>query len=288
MNTIGTSTIGTSWRAKYFSSNLQRVLRKALVAEKVCMVDNSDSFYIYNPYTTQPTAAIQAVAGTYSVSAWSITDDSLTVTDEIIYAGHVFDFERVMNNYDLMAQRMDEMAYAVKYGIDNFVVNQLCEDGTGTYSTPAGGFTVAANIPVIISNLCSKVMGFAEAYNGLFLIIENTDVVGFIQAQMQSGFSYADSALNNGFLTSYGGVDIYVVRTGEFTSVTIGSRSDLTNSGHRVFGVKNMATYCSPRGIQYEEKMVTAKTGREIVAYGYLGFKLWTQKASLIVDITLA
>lgn len=288
MNTIGTSTIGTSWRSKYFSSNLQRVLRKALVAEKVCQVDNTDSRYIFNPYTTQPTAAVQAVAGTYSPSAWSITDDNLTVTDEIIYAGHVFDFERVMNNYELISQRMDEMGYAIAFGIDNFVINQLCEDGTAAYTTPAGGFTTAANIPVIISNLCSKVMGYADTYKGLFLIIENTDVVGFIQAQMASGFSYADAALNNGFLTSYGGVDVYVVRTGAFVSATIGTRSDLTNAGHRVFGVKGVATYASPRGIQYEEKAVTSKTGREIVAWGYLGFKLWTQKTDLVVDITLA
>lgn len=288
MNTIGTSTIGTSWRAKYFSTNLQRVLRKALVAEKVCLVDNSDVKYIYNPFTTQPVAAIQAIAGTYSPSAWSITDDSLTVTDEIIYSGQVFDFERVMSNYDLMAQRMDEMSYAIAYGIDNFVVNQLCEDSSSTYLTPTGGFTVAANIPVIISNLCSKVMGYAETYNGLFLILESTDITGFIQAQMQSGFSYADAALNNGFLTSYGGVDVYVVRPGSFITGTIGTRSDLANSGCRVFGVKNMATYCTPRGVQYEEKPVSGKTGREIVAYGYLGFRFWSQKQALGVKVTLA
>ena len=288
MNTIGTGTYGSSWRAKYFSSNLQRVLRKALVAEKICTVDRSDSFYIHNPYTTQPTAAIQALTGTYSVSAWSITDDTLTVTDEVIYGGHIFDFERVMNNYDLMATRMDEMGYAVAYGIDYFVVNALCEDATGSYTTPAGGFTTAANIPVIISNLASKVMGFADSYRGLFLVIENTDVPGFIQAQLASGFSYADAALNNGFLTSYAGVDVHVVRTGTFVTATIGSRSDIANSGHRVFGVKGVATYASPRGVQYVEKAVSGKTGMEVEAHGYVGFKLWAQKASLVVDITLA
>ncbi len=287
MNTVNTGTYGSSWRAKYFSSNLQSVLRKALVAEKVCNVDRSNSFYIHNPYSNQPTAAVQAVAGTYSVSAWTITDDSLTVTDEAIYGEHVFDFEKRMSNYDLMANRFDEMAYAVAYGIDNYVVNALCEDGTGTYTTPAGGFTTAANVPVIISNLASKVMGFAEAYNGMFLIIENTDVVGFIQAQLASGFSYSDAALRNGFMTSYAGVDIYVVRTGSFVSATIGTRSDFTNSGHRVFGVKNMATYAVGTPV-YEEKGVSGKTGKEI-AYGTtFGFKLWAQKASLIVDITLA
>lgn len=288
MNTVGTGTYGSSWRAKYFSSNLQQVLRKALVAEKICDVDRSDSFYIHNPHSNQPTAAIQALTGTYSVSAWTITDDTLTVTDEVIYGEHVFDFERVMSNFNLMANRMDEMAYAVAYGIDYFVVNALCEDGTGTYTTPAGGFTTAANIPVIFSNLASKVMGFADSYKGLFVVIENTDTVGLIQAQVASGFSYADMALRNGLLTNYAGVDIYVVRTGTFVTTTIGSRSDIANSGHRVFGVKGVTTYASPRGVQYDEKKVSGKTGMEISVVGYVGFKAWAQKASLIVDITLA
>lgn len=287
MNTIGTSTIGTSWRAKYFSSNLQQVLRNALVAEKICNVDNSDSFYIHNPYGNQPSATVQALAGTYSVTAFTVTDDSLTVTDEVIFAEQIFNFESVMNNYDLMANRMNDISYAVATKIDRFVLNNLCEDGTGTYTTPAGGFTTSANINVIISNLCSKVMGYSDAYNGLFLVIENTDVPGFMQAQMTNGFSYADAALNNGFMTTYGGVEIYVVRTGTFADETLGSKT-YTNSGHRVFGVKNVSTYASPRGIQYEEKAVSGKTGKEVVVYGYVGFKLWTQKAGLIVDITLA
>lgn len=287
MNTTGTGTYGSSWRAKYFSSNLQQVLRKALVCEAICDVDRSDSYYIHNPYSNQPTAAIQALAGTYSVSAWTITDDTLTVTDEAIYGEHVFDFERVMNNYDLMKARMNEMAYAVAYGIDYFVINVLCEDATGAYTTPAGGFT-AANTPVIISNLLSKVAGFSEVYNGTFLVIENTDLPGFIQWQASSGFTYADMALKNGFLTNAMGVDVHVVRTGTFVTTTIGSRSDIANSGHRVFGVKRMATYASPRGVQYDEKSVSGKTGKEISVVGYVGAKVWAQKAALFVDITLA
>ena len=43
-----------------------------------------------------------------------------------------------------------------------------------------------------------------------------------------------------------------------------------------------------PEGMQYEEKPVTGKTGREIVVFGLVGFKLWSQKAGLIIDITLA
>lgn len=273
-------------RDKYFQSQYQIVLRNALVCEKICDVNNSDLKRIQNPYGGQPTATIQAVVGTYSVSAWTITDDTLTVTDEVIYAEQIFGFEEFFAIFDIAASRIDNMMYSVAFGIDKFVLNNFAGNATGTYSTPAGGFTNASNIATIMSNLISKVMGFQDVYKGLFLVIENTDVVGFVAAQVASGFSYADAALNNGFMQNYMGVDIYVIRTGTFVTATLGSTS-VTNSGKRLFGVKGIATYASPRGMQYEEKAVTLKTGKEIVVWGLVGFKLWTQKAGLAVLITL-
>lgn len=274
-------------RDKYFQSQYEIVLRNALVAEKICDVDNSDVKRIQNPYGGQPTATVQAVAGTYSVSAWTITDDALTVTDEVIYAEHLFAHEDFFAVFDLAASRIDNMMYAVAFGIDKFVINNLCEDATGTYTTPTGGFTTASNINTIMANLQSKVAGYQDAYRGTFLVIENTDLVGFAIAGATNGFSMADSVLNNGFMNNWMGTDIYVVRSGLFVSATIGTTT-VTNSGHRVFGVKGVATYASPRGMQYEEKSVTGKTGKEIVVYGLVGFKLWAQKAALVVDITLA
>lgn len=282
-NTLSTHTL----RQVYMQNSLQEALRNALVAEAVCRVDRSELKTIENPYITQQTAAIQAVAGTYSVSAMTTTDDTLTVADEVIFGTHVFDFERLTSNFDLMADFFDDLTYSVAYGVDKFVVNNLCEDATGTYTTPAGGFTTAANIPVIMSNLISKVAGYQGPQNGLFLIIENTDLVGFAQAQVASGFAYADAALNNGFMSNYMGVDIYVIRSGTFVSATLGTKT-VTNDGHRVFGVKNVSTYAAPRGIRYEEKGVSGKTGMEIVVSSLVGFKLWTPMASLVVDITLA
>jgi hypothetical protein len=137
-----------------------------------------------------------------------------------------------------------------------------------------------------MSNLISKVAGYAEAYKGLFLVIENTDVVGFVQAQATNGFSYADAALRNGWMTSYMGVDVYVVRAATFSDETQGGQT-WTNVGHRVFGVKGVSTYAQPRGIVFEEKGVTGKTGKEMVTYALIGAKVWFQKLALIVDITL-
>jgi hypothetical protein len=273
-------------RDKYFQSQYDIVLRNALTAEKICSVDNSDLKRIQNPYGSQPTATIQAVAGTYSVTAWTVTDDALTVTDEVIYAEHIFAHEDFFAVFDIAASRLDNMMYAVAFGIDKFVLNNLCEDATGSYSTPSGGFTTAANINTIMANLVSKVAGYQDAYKGLFLVIENTDIVGFAIAGATNGFSMADATLRNGFMNEWMGVEIYVVRSGLFVSATLGTTT-VTNADHRVFGVKGVATYASPRGMQYEEKSVTLKTGKEIVVFGLVGFKLWAQKAALVVDITL-
>ena len=120
----------------------------------------------------------------------------------------------------------------------------------------------------------------------MFLVIENTDMTGFILSGMASGFNFADSYLKNGWMNQVAGIDIYVIRTGTFVDATLGSA--VTNDGHRVFGIKNVATYASPRGMQYEEKSITLKTGKEIVVYCLIGFKLWAQKTALVVDVTLA
>lgn len=287
MNTISTYT----YRRKYRLASLDKLLRKALIAEKVCAVDRSNLKYIDSPYGNQPTATVQSIDGTYSVTAFTSTDDTLTVTDEFIYSEHVYDFEETLTKFDVWASRMDEQNAAIATAIDKWVVNELCERANATETTPGGGFTTAANIPVIMSNLISKVAGYAEAYKGLFLIIENTDVPGFIQSGAASGFNFADSWLNNGWMSSYMGVDIYVVRSGTFAdeaTTTVSGSKTWTNSGHRVFGVKGVSTYAAPRGIKYEEKGVTAKTGREITTYGYCGFKAWTSKYDLLVDITIA
>lgn len=275
-------------RDKYFKSQYDIVLRNALVAEKICSVDTSDSKRIQNPYGSQPTATIQAVAGTYSVSAWTVTDDALTVTDEVIYAEHVFAHEDFFAVFDLAQSRIDNMMYAVAFGIDKFVLNNLCEDATGTYTTPTGGFAVAANVVEIMAELQGKVAGYEDAYRGTFLVIENTDLVGFIKAGATNGFNFADAVLKNGLMNpNFMGTELYVVRTGTFVSATLGTKT-VTNSGHRVFGVKGVATYASPRGMQYEEKGVSGKTGQEITVFGLVGFKLWAQKAALVVDITLS
>lgn len=291
-NTFGTSTTSKALRDKYRANQIQLALKNQLVAEKVCIVDNSDLNTISSPYLSAMTATVQAKAGTYTTGDnLTTTDEQLTVSDEVIAVTHIYDFETVTSNFDLFFTAHQEMTNKIGMAIDKWVVNNLCEDGTGTYTTPAGGFTTPSNVLTIIANIISKCSGYADAMEGLYVIVENTDLVGIIPAAASSGFTYADSVLNNGRVASILGVDIYVVRAGTFvdaTTTTASGSKTWTNLGHRVGGVKRVSTYASPRGIHFEEKGVTQKTGMEVVGIGYIGFKQWTPTATLTIDITIA
>lgn len=275
------------YRDKYRSTTLDHALRGAMVAQAIVNVDRSNNMRIQSPYTSSPTVTVQALAGTYSTADFTTTDDTLTITDEFIVAEHIMDFQDSLSNFDLFAARTEMLAFSVAKKIDEFVLNNLCEDGTGTYTTPAGGFTTAANINEIFANINSKLDGYADTYNGKFVVLENTDMVGLYQAGAANGFTFSDNVLNNGKVGQWMGVDIYVVRSGTFTDATVGTIT-WTNNNHRVAGVKNVATMAMPGGIKHDEKMVSGKTGMEVVTYGYIGFKLWAPKVSLIIDITLA
>ena len=282
-NTISTFTA----RNKYMSANMQEILKAALIAEKICAVDRSDTYTIQNPYGSTPSVSITGLTGTYAVTAYTTTDDALTVNMEVKYGEHIYNFEQVISNFDLFAERSDRISYAVAQKIDYAIVNLLCEAGTGTYTTPTGGFSTAANWNKILSNLLTKWACYSNIYDGMFLVVEAGDLSGIVEAQMTNGFSFADAALNNGLVKNQAGIDIYVVIDSTFANATIGSTS-VTNSGHRCAGIKRAATYAQPRGIQYEEKSVSGRTGKEIVVFGLFGFKLWTQMATMVIDITLA
>jgi hypothetical protein len=268
-----------------------QALKNDVIAEKICMVDRSDLKTISSPYVTAVATTVQAVAGTYTPANFTTSDDTLTVADEFITSVHIKGFEKITANFDLFFAANKAMTDSVVQAIDKWVLNNLCEDGTGALTTPAGGFTTPSNVNVIIGDLIGKCAGYGDALNGLYLVLENTDVTGIFQNQVSTGFRYADDAATNGLVGSIGAVDIYVVRTGTFvdaTTTSVSGTKTWTNAGHRVGGVKKVSTYAFPRGLQFEEKGVTGVTGMEVVLYGLVGFKQWTPMAGLTIDITLA
>jgi hypothetical protein len=282
-NTISTKTYRDKWRL----AALDKLLRNNLVAEAISEVDRSDKKIIHSPYGSQPTVTVQALTGTYNIDTFTTTDDDLEVNREFIVAEHVFDFEDTLSNFDLFASRTDEQMYAVAAAIDKHVLNTLVANAGQSYVAPTVGFSTPANLPIIISELWAIVAGYADVYKGVYLILEAGDLVGILQKQVDSGFSFADAALRNGFVTTYMGVDLHVVRPSTFATYNNGV-DNFTNQGKRLFGVKKTTTYAHPRGVKFEEKSVSGKTGMEIVTYGYIGAKVWFPKKNLTVAVTNA
>lgn len=281
-------TESTAYRKKWMPNLFQEILHNALVAEKICEVDNSNVKYIENPYHSAGTVTQQAIAGTYSVGTFSVTADTLTVSEEFVWSEQVYDFEQLAAVTDVKGSRMREASAQMATSIDKYVVNALGTDATGTYTTPTGGFASPANIPQILGDLQGKVAGKYDIYKGLYVVIEQTDLTGLVQAGVANGWSVADAWLNNGRLGSYMGFDFYVLASGTFVTTTLGTKS-VTMSGKRLAGVKGVSTYCQPAGkVQWMEKEVSGKTGVELAAVAYCGFKAWAQKTSLTVRITLA
>lgn len=276
------------FRDKYRSATIDTALRGAMVTEKITSVDRSNNKRIQSPYGSTPSVTVQALAGTYTPADFTTTDEALDVTDEFIVSEHIMDFQELLTNFDLFASRTEQMAFNVAKKIDEFVLNSLTEAGTGAYTTPAGGFATAANVNTIFAEIVAKLSGYSEGYFGnMYVVVENTDLVGIINAGATNGFTNSDAVLSNGRVSQWMGVDIYVVRSGTFTDATVGTAT-WTNAGHRVAGVKGVSTVAMPGGVRTDEKMVSGKTGMEVVTYGYIGFKAWTPRLDLTIDITLA
>jgi len=275
-----------TFRDKYRSAILDSLLSRALISNAIFEKDTSGAKTIQNPYGSQPTVTTQALTGTYSVATFTTTDDTLTVTDEIVVGEHIFDFEEVLTRFDLFSNRVMEQGMSVAREADKYALNVILDGAGESYSTPAGGFSTATNIKTIFANLIAKVSGYADAYKGYFIALESSDIAGVIEAQLTSGFSYSDSALRNGFMTNYAGVEIYVTRPGTYVDGTIGTKT-VTNAGHRLFGVKKVATFAMPGGYRFEEKGVSGKLGMEVVTAAYIGAKAWATKADLLVDVTI-
>ena len=111
----------TMWRRKYRLASLDKLLRKALVAEKVCQVNRTGEKYINSPYGSQPSTVVQTLTGTYTPATFTLTDDTLVVTDEFVVGEHIFDFEKTLSTFDLYANRIDEQNASIATAIDKWV-----------------------------------------------------------------------------------------------------------------------------------------------------------------------
>jgi hypothetical protein len=182
---------------------------------------------------------------------------------------------------------MKEAMGAMKEAIDKYVLNFLVDAGTGSFSTPTGGFT-GGNMLEIAGKVHQAVAGYSTSQRKPYVVMEATDVSGFFMGGAANGFAAADRWLNNGIISDWAGIDWYVVPSGTFVSATLGTTA-FTNAGLRLAGIPGIATVLMPGGqMDWMEKEVPGKTGAELAMAAYCGVKAWYQKLAWTIAITLA
>lgn len=269
-NTISSRT----YRDELRSNVLQETLYTATVIEAIADIDRSGLKKIENPYASVPTIVIQTTAGTYTPAAYTTTDDSLNVTQELIVAEQIYDFESSLTDVNMFMERQKRMSRNIAVALDKQAISDVLATSSISTLAVTAGFA-SYGVLKALGGLQGLVAGYANGLNDVFMVIESTDIQPFIQAQVSNGFNMADMALKNGFMGNYLGVDIYVVRSG------------VSPSAHRLAGIKKRFTVALPTQWKWEEKGVSGKTGKEVVLYGYYGSKVWNNNLPLIVDVQL-
>lgn len=231
--------------------------------------------FIHNPFPVPGSVTVNSpMLGTYTPVVFNSTDDTLEVNREAIYNNHFFDFETRFADYNIAMESLKLASAKLAEDMDRELF-AILEAGAGETVEVPGGFT-KANTFDAVAEAVGRLSGYANAMNGMYIVIDNTQVPAFVSAGATAGFSYADAVLNNGLRGNLMGFDIYVVRSGQLPADTA------------LAGIKKASTTGIGGAIHIEEKQVSGKTGIEFVAVNYSRSALWNNNQPLVVKFDLA
>ena len=267
--------------SEHFMTGVQEDLRNTLVSYAISDVYTGPDKIIHNRFGNDPSLQTNnPISGTFTPGTVDVNEDQLTVDNEAIASVHIFDFEETLTDFNLMADYARRCSFIVRDAVDTAVFAEIATAATGASQTAtynqAGGTT---QVLPLFTTIVSEFAGYEEAsMNGMYLVIDNTHIPNILQAMGVNGFSMADMALKNGFLTEYMGVDIYVTRAGQLPGLTM------------IAGIKGSTTVALPTGSiggKFQAVQVSGKTGYETATIQYYGVKTWTKNLPKVLNITV-
>jgi len=211
----------------------QRELRKRLVSMGISTVYKGPDRVVHNPYGLDPAGYDGAAATSYSVTDFTLADDTMTVSRRAGAAEHIDNIEQLQSRYDLSQDRAQRHAYVAKDKIDQYMFALPVVAGSTVQDIDAGYMSSGVSNGTPISSSSSNIEDTANAIverlglvngamdRGLFWAIspfELTDISGFSQ---NNGYNVADAAIKNGFVTGtpFAGLDIFVTNNLTHTQV---------------------------------------------------------------------
>jgi len=218
---------------QHWMPNFQRELRKRLVLKSIAEFYSGPDRVIHNPYGVDPTGYDGASQTSYSVTDFTLGEDTLTVNRRAGAAEHIDNIEQLQVRYDLAMDRSTRHSYVVKDKIDQYGLALPVAAGASVQDIDAGYMSSGVSNGTPISSSSSNIDDTANAIierlgvvngamdRGVFWAIspfELTDISGFAQ---NNGYNVADAAIKNGFVTGtpFAGLDIIVTNNLTHTQV---------------------------------------------------------------------
>lgn len=255
----------------------------------LCQVSTSNAKVHHFNFGADVTALTTA-DGTYTPQDFTYTDETLDVTTETLYPERVRHFEQTFQNFDIVMDRADRHAFAIKDAIDITVFNNHASAGIdlddGNFAAATNG---GAGNPVILSNtnipemfdLILENLGTnnAQMDKGLFVVMDPKRFTLLTQYTRGAGFEVADDTIVNGFRGTFNGFDVYVSNNLN-TTATAGTTMGLAG----VYGSMYLALPSEGTDFRVKDG-VTGFSGVEIVTTQIHGTRVWTKMAPQLARI---
>ena len=274
--------------AEDWATKLQERLSENVKWKDFMDVRYTNTRVIHTPYKTDATPASLTPYSAYSPETPALTDESLTINVPYVTAEYIDRADLVQSTYLTQMDTADRQGVLMNEKIEELIYAQ---HALATNFTNASIGGAAGNITVSSSNIDDIIRGIkreiseakADALaerNGIFIVWRPADFE-LLEAFMQAnGFSTADAALTGGAKggLNYMGVTHY--------------KSNLLTSGHLLAGVKKLFTLGVLKStygqIMVNEKDPANVSGISVVSRFDIGYKLWTNIAGLVFDVTVS
>lgn len=217
---IATGAQKQSWLPRY-----QRKLMRSLVSNGITEMKVTTDKVLHNPYTSQAsrTDGSATTGQAYTASDYTISDDTLTIDRRAISAERVDPMDQMQSGNEIMSDRYETQAYNIQNAIDQYIlsipvsfsgVTDLDDSNLGSGSAGNPFDMTSSNVNAVAGYTTEQLLfQNAEMGKGAFIVLSPTGVNNVAAYQQASGFSYADAALNNGFvkgIAPIGGLDVLV------------------------------------------------------------------------------
>lgn len=203
---------------QFYMDGLQDNLRDSVPMLLVSDVETENTEYIVNRYgadvaaqSTKNSLYRRATGFTYSRDKKSI-DEIATVSDVILYQ------EIMREGFDIVADRQDKHAYALRQAIHRHAVDTAVNGATSTLDnevlagSPSAGtpITMSSSNPDDVAATIVQILQEENAYgeNTPFVMMTPKQAKFFNIFSQGAGFSVADRALTNSIFTVAGGTRV--------------------------------------------------------------------------------